>query len=249
MTDLGGLDRASHDEGEAAIWAAYKATPTSDLRDSLFARYEPVARRLAARRFGSRGRNDIEFEDLCQLAYAGLLESIDRFDPQNGAPFRAYAVRRIDGSILDGLAKMSEVREQSAFRKRFRAERVSSLSGHDLENFSAVEALQALVDLVEGLAVGLMLEAGAVDQIPDRRPTAYESLAWKRILQDVSEAMATLPERDRLILRRHYLESIPFEQLSQELRLSRGRISQIHRSALSKLRVKLAPPEPFDLQR
>lgn len=249
MTDHGGLERASIAEQEVALWTAYRAAPTAARRDELFARYEALARRLAARRYGSRRRDDLEFEDLCQLAYAGLLESIDRFDPLNGAPFRAYAARRIDGSILDGLAKMSEVTEQSAFRKRFQTERIGSLAGSNAENFSALEALQALVDLVEGLALGLMLEAGAVDQIPDRRPTAYESLVWKRMLQDVSEALGSLPDRDQLILRRHYLESVPFEQISKDLNLTPGRVSQIHKAAIFKLRIKLVSPAPFDLQR
>lgn len=249
MSELGGLEHAAKDSEDAALWRAYRKSPTSDLRDALFDRHQSLARRLAARRFGSRHSNDIEFEDLCQLAYAGLLEAIDRFDPDHGAPFRAFALRRIDGSILDGLAKMSEVREQSAFRNRFRKERLNSLSGPRLEDCSAIEALQALVDLVEGLAVGLMLEGGAIEQIPDRRPTAYESLAWKRTLQEVSLAMAALPERERLVLRRHYLEGAAFEEVGRELDLSRGRISQIHKAAILKLRAKLAATPPFDLYR
>jgi len=248
MSELGGLAHASKEFEEAALWRAYRSSPTPDLRNALFERHQTLARRLAARRFGSRHRNDIEFEDLCQLAYAGLLEAIDRFDLDHGAPFRAFAQRRIDGSILDGLAKMSEVREQSAFRNRFRKERLNSLSGPGLDDCSAIEALQALVDLVEGLAVGLMLE-GAVEQIPDRRPTAYESLAWKRTLQEVSQAMAALPERERLVLKRHYLEGAAFEQVGREFDLSRGRVSQIHRAAILKLRAKLVAPPPFDLLR
>ena len=113
---------------EAALWQAVRSKASPPARERLFSLYSDFAGRIARRHFMDRRTGDIQQDDLRQLAYAGLLEAIDRFDPDRGIPFRGYAARRISGSILDGLAKMSEVREQISFRNRARAERVRSLS-------------------------------------------------------------------------------------------------------------------------
>ena len=73
-------------------------------------------------------------------------------------PFRGFAVRRINGSILDGLAKMNEVREQISFRRRVKRERMRSLTPADADALPAGEAMEALIDLAVGLALGFMLE-------------------------------------------------------------------------------------------
>ena len=65
----------------------------------------PFARMIAARHFRGRRTGDIEFAELSQLAFIGLLEAIDHYDPAVGVPFRRYAGRRISGAMLDGLGQ------------------------------------------------------------------------------------------------------------------------------------------------
>jgi hypothetical protein len=64
--------------------------------------------RVARRHFRDRNNRTIEFPDLCQLAFAGLLEAIDRFDPDYGVSFSHFAERRITGSVLDGVLHASD---------------------------------------------------------------------------------------------------------------------------------------------
>ena len=119
--------------GEAALWREFKATGSNLVRQKLFDLHIAFARQIAAKHFLDRKSGDIEFSDLSQLAYTGLLEALDRFDPARGVPFRPYARRRISGSILDGLVHMSELREQMSFRQRARKERLSAGTGFSLE--------------------------------------------------------------------------------------------------------------------
>ena len=195
------------------------------------------------------GAGDIEFPDLCQLAYAGLLEAIDGYEPERGTPFRSYAVRRITGSILDGVAKTSEVREQISFRNRVRSERVRSLSPEDVEGLPLGEAMQALIDVAVGLAIGFMLEDtdAYLSEDRDRRINAYEGLAWKETLAQVMREVSDLSDRDQTIVRHHYLEGMTFEKIGLLLGITKGRVSQLHRAAISRLKGRMIEARQFNL--
>jgi len=237
---------------EAALWARARQDGSSDARERLFGLYQAFARQVAGRHYRDRRTGDIEFGDLCQLAYAGLLEAIDHYDPGRGVPFKAYSARRIAGSVLNGLAKMSEVREQISFRNRARADRMRSLSARSADGLRPDEVLDALADLATGLALGFMLESAglaAAEAEPDRGPSAYDSLAWKQLTAQLSSALAELPVREAMIIRQHYLGGVSFEHLASILRLSKGRVSQLHHAAIGRLRARLRPHPTFALER
>jgi RNA polymerase sigma factor for flagellar operon FliA len=236
------------EDEEARLWREFKTDASVDARARLFTRHLDFAMRLAKRHYLDRRSGDIELADLRQLASAGLLEAIDHFDPDRGVPFRGYARRRIAGSILDGISHMSELREQLSFQKRARRERVKSLVSGEMSASSVMDALGALVDIAAGLAIGFMIEGatgddGAVEIDP--APSAYESLEWKQTLKGLMAEIDALPEKEQFIVREHYLSGLAFDQIGQALGLSKGRISQLHRAAIGRLRDRLAKGEPF----
>jgi RNA polymerase sigma factor for flagellar operon FliA len=227
---------------EAALWRRLRFEAEHECRQLLFDRYAGLARTIAARHYYRRGGKSVERGDFEQFAYEGLLQAIDRFDPLVGVPFGAYARRRIAGSIADGVAKMSEVGAQISHRGRIEQERVRSLRRKP-GDAEAGDALAQLSELALGLAFGLMLEgtsmAGALDSGADGRPDAYESLAWRELQMRLAGAVALLPEREAAVVRHHYEHGLCFAQVAELLDLSRGRVSQLHRAALERLRKKL----------
>lgn len=239
-------------EDEDRLWAERAADGEIETREALFSLYLPYARRIARRHLLSRSHNDIEFDELLQLASVGLLEAIDGFDPKIGTPFRAYAKRRIAGSVLDGIAKMSEVREQISFRNRVRRDRMRSMQIADADDLEVADAMQALTDLAVGLALGFMLDGTNLyvdeDQVAPQAD-AYESLAWKDTVRTVVQAISTLPDKEQNVVRRHYLEGLAFEQIGRLLGLSKGRISQLHKAGLERLRSRLSRLKGFNVTR
>ena len=234
------------------MWRAVREAGAADAREQLFELYTGLARRIASHHFRQAENRTIEFADLRQLAYAGLLEAIDRFDPAYGVSFARYAERRITGSVLDGLQHASEMHEQQTFRQRMRRERAHSLAGEGVDAMSAVDALDRLVEAAVGLAIGFMLEGDDTyvpDGATDRRPNAYQSTAWRELVRKALLEVNDLPERERLIIRQHYLEGVDFDRLGELLRLSKGRISQLHRAALARLRTRLNQGGQFGLER
>lgn len=238
-------------DSEMELWGALRAGSAA-AREQLFERNLPYARALARREYRGRRGADIDPDDLFQLACTGLLEAMDRFDPSLGVPFRGFASRRIRGAMIDGIAKMNEVREQLSHRGRVKRERLRSLAAERSGKMEAGEAMEALVDVAVGLALGFMLEGTGLyhdEEEPATQATAYDSLAWKEMVDRLVAELARLPERDRLIVRLHYMEDINFDQIAVLLGLSKGRISQLHKSALMLLRKRVSGAGGFRLER
>jgi RNA polymerase sigma factor for flagellar operon FliA len=236
--------RQQEDDAEAALWIAYRDQGSFAAREQLFTQHAGFARNIARRHYHERSRGDIDLHDLYQLAYMGLLESLDRFDPKNGAPFRAYAAHRISGNIRDGILRMSEVREQMSWRKRIYRERMDSIG----EKSTHREPIDRLTEIVVGLALGFMLEGtglyiqgeGESDNAHTGTRTAYDSLVWKEMIEQLKSEIQALSKREQVILQKHYLEGVAFDDLSSLMGLSKGRISQLHRSALLSLKKRMA---------
>lgn len=67
----------------------------AELREQLVTEHVPLARTIACR-FKNRGQAS---EDLLQVAFVGMINAIDRFDPGRGHEFRAFAVPTITGEL------------------------------------------------------------------------------------------------------------------------------------------------------
>ncbi len=241
------------DDDERALWSAFRENGSAAARARLFSLHAGYARGIARRMYREKSRGDIDVKDLQQLAYAGLLEALDRFDPSRGVPFRAFAAHRVAGSIRDGIARMSEMREQIGWRHRAQRERMASLSEASDDAVGTQEALERLTDIAVGLALGFMLEgtglfvddgSGEGGAAPS---TAYDSVAWKELVMLLHAELAQLPERERDILHEHYMNGVNFDQIAAIYALTKGRISQLHRAALELLRRRLRERGHFKL--
>ena len=223
---------------EALLWATLRFDNRQESREPLFHLYRPYARAIAVRHWprvrDSSGSNDAE-----QWAYEGLLQAIDSYDPLRGPPFRGYARRRIIGSIRDGFARLSELDAQHSARRRLERERVRALKE---QQPAEGDAIARIAEVAVGLAIGLMLAETkliAGDDEPDPSGSAYDSLAWRQTQLQLSRAVSQLSEREAAVIVNHYDHGLSFAQIADLLGLSRGRISQIHHAALTKLRRKI----------
>lgn len=224
------------ERAEASLWRRFRETGQGRLRESLFDRYHRFARSLARRHARRHGLAADLREDIEQLAYRGLLEAIDRFDPRRGPPFMAYAARRIAGSIVDGLGSLDERSARLRFKGRVERERMASLAPPAGDE---ARATSQLADLVTELALSLMLdmeERSAPEGLAGRPENGFDSLAWRETRALLHQRVDQLPEPERSVIRHHYQHDLLFAQIAAMLGLSPGRVSQIHKTALARLR-------------
>jgi RNA polymerase sigma-B factor len=92
--------KSTVDDSAVDLLRALAALPADDrrrasLRERAIEAWLPLSRHLA-QRFHGRGE---PLDDLTQIATVGLIKAIDRFDPEYGNDFAAYAVPTIVGEI------------------------------------------------------------------------------------------------------------------------------------------------------
>jgi RNA polymerase sigma factor for flagellar operon FliA len=223
---------------EASLWRRLRFERETGCRETLFSRHIAMARAIAGGEFRRRPPYGLEKSDFEQLAFGGLLEAIDRYDPLRGAPFDAFARHRIRGAIADGIAASSESAAQYVHRRRIEGERLRSIQSGRGETNDFIGELSAMT---AALAIGIVAESARIlDATPEMEGLdAYESLSWRDLQMSVLREIERLPEAEKSLMRQHYLNGVSFAQISQLLGLSRGRVSQLHRAALMRVRERL----------
>lgn len=240
-------------EAELALWHRWRHEKSEEAHQELAALHGDYARIVAATYYRRRMHDEIEFAEYAQFAYVGLLESIDRFDPECGVRFRTFAARRMHGAILDGIEHLTEKQQQIAETKRLRTQRRESLLGVSDEGGAPPgrrrtpeEALKFVAEVGLGLAISWLLEGtGMVDNgETSQNLPFYQSMELRQLRERVLELVKSLPPQQSRVIARHYLQELPFEEIATMLGLSKGRISQIHKQALLALRSALEHPPP-----
>lgn len=263
---------------EGVLWALWRGSEDMQAREQLVLRYLPFARTLAASLYRGRVHGDIDFDEYLQWARLGLMESVDRYEPGQGAQFKTYAAHRIRGAMLNGLETASERNQQARARKRLIADRLESVKAHAQEATArhpseadpgagrggAKERQSALLAYLAevgiGIALGVMLEdtgmlvAGDEDggretaaQTPSPEVLYFRKTEMQHWQQQLREAMDRLAAPESRVIRYHYQQGVPFEDIAAMLGVSRSRISQLHRQGLASLRRSLGQGPPCDI--
>jgi RNA polymerase sigma factor FliA len=219
---------------EASLWRRLRFERQQSCRETLFNRFLSLARTIARGEFGRRPPIGLEKTDFEHLAYSGLLEAIDAFDPLRAVPFESYMRHRIRGAIADGARNGNEASAQYAARQRVERERVGSLSPDRRD----ADAIQQLTEFAVLIALGLMME-GHGGASTSQGARVYQSKRWQELEVALDQEVERLPDLQRSIVRQHYLNGVPFNQIARLLAVTPGRVSQVHRAALARLRDKL----------
>lgn len=231
----------SADAEEAQLWECLRtgnAEEASAAREQLVVRYLWLARSIALRALRERSSNaDLDRHDLIQLATVGLIESIDRYDPERGIPFSAFARKRVHGAVLNGIEQSSEYRAQASWMHRTTKERTESIAA---TTSSESDRLARLAEVTVGLAIGFMLEdSGMYVSAPEQVGTPYDVNELVVLQQQVRSIVTSLPTAQRRVLELHYFGDLSFSEVGKIVGVTKARISQVHGSAIVEIRRRL----------
>lgn len=234
---------------DAALWARWCAVSDAAAHALLVERYMPYARALAAKIYARRRNEEIAFEEYEQLAMVGLVESVNRYLPDRGAKFTTYALPRIQGAVLNGLERLTERQQQLAFRRRLAAERTASLAPDALEIEPTQRLLVQLEEIGVGVALGFLLEGTGMFQDPAEvlPEDAYAHVELRQLHAQLWDRVKHLTEREREVIELHYRQARRFDEIAEALRLTKGRVSQLHKQAILRLRALVTKSETCDV--
>jgi len=236
------------------LWRRFRSGGDQVTRHGLILHYAPLVKYVAGR-FGAGLRRAVDTEDLISFGTFGLIEAVDRFEPERGLRFETYAANRIRGAILDELRRLDWVPRRVRARCRQVQEGMAELE-HRLQRTCTEEELadhleldiETLRDTLAEMASGGMV---AIEELtpggvpfaelladPDAVDpgAAAESSELRRLLLDT---VAGLPDRDRSVVVLYYFESMTLQQIAGILGVTESRVSQIHAKAVLSLRNRL----------
>ncbi|NWG76708.1 MAG: FliA/WhiG family RNA polymerase sigma factor [Rubrivivax sp.] len=229
------------------LWEAYLDHGDLNSKSGLVEEYLPLVKR-AVSRVRPFLPDFVQEEDLIGYGFVGLLEAIDRFEPHKGVPFEAYAVKRIQGSILDGLRAMSWLPRNLHRKARQVEETIDELRSHLCRQPTENEVADGL-----GVSVNeyhsLLTDVGPITLMPFEEITEHggadkRAQPWRRIERDellaaVAVAIEELPEREKLVVTLYFQRDLTLKEIAQILDVSEGRACQLKTQALLRMRTAL----------
>jgi RNA polymerase sigma factor for flagellar operon FliA len=204
----------------------------------------PLVKRIATH-LAAKLPPHIEIEDLIQVGLIGLLKAKDDYQGDSGASFSTYATIRIKGAMLDELRNRDWI-PRSVQKKLGQVSAAIQSVEHrcgraPTDKEVAAELGIDLVEYHDVLAEVSLARLSAVEDVDgvsgDTEPESEVTESLRAAA--LSDAIATLPEKEQLMMSLYYVDGLNLKEIGLILDVSESRVSQIHGQAIAKLKVKL----------
>lgn len=240
-------------------WRAYRRTKDPGLRDRLITANISLVRQVAGR-LSLQLPSYVELGDLESAGAVGLVSAVEHYDPDQPSEFATYAQHRIRGAILDDLraqdfaprslrAKAREIQQtllrlEGGLGREPADDEVAAALGMDRETYwRTLGEIRGMV-LVSLDEPGSETDGSESDrlmwELPDsasRDPSAV-AVCNERV-QLLGKIIEALPDQERLVLTLYYFEELTMKEIGRVLDVSESRVSQIHTSAVLRMRARL----------
>lgn len=234
------------------LWKQFATSASPEVRDELFRRHMILVRFQAERLIGTLPKS-VEIDDLISEGNFGLIDAINKFDPERGIKFRTYCGTRIRGAMLDSLRSQDWVPRLRRYRANL-AERTRqkylSEEGREPTDEELAETLGLPVEMVrrKSQAHGMMTVSDRSADAGEQRATMdtlsesreHDPLDFVTRSDLLQELTRPLSEKEKLILTHYYVDGLNLREIGERLSLTESRVCQIHGNVIKRLRERLA---------
>ncbi|MDR1060777.1 MAG: FliA/WhiG family RNA polymerase sigma factor [Clostridiales bacterium] len=244
------LDAKTHQQ----LWKQYARTKDPAIRETLITENAYLIKYVAGR-LNIYFTASLEYDDLVSYGVFGLIDAIDKFDIGKGVKFETYASLRIRGAIIDNIREQDWVprslRQKGKDLERALSELEIELGRPPSDEESAAKmglsmkefnklvddaSIATLVSLNEtqenGDGEGIEIEDGS-----DSPETQAEAAEVREIL---AREIDRLSDKEKTVISFYYYDELTLREISEIMKVSESRISQLHTKAVAKLRGKLS---------
>lgn len=247
------------DKSEEDLWKIYKKTKDLKVREHFVNQYAPLVKYVAGKIAIGMPQN-VDFDDLVGYGVFGLLDAIEKFDPDKDIKFKTYAVTRIRGAIYDELRSIDWV-PRSVRQKAKELERVIGKLENRLGRSAkdeeiarelgiSVKDLHTLILKISGASILSLSDVWYVGDESDKVSVMETIESPKSLNPDVIvereevkniivQAISDLPDKEKKVLILYYYEDLTLKEIGEVLQVTESRISQLHTKAIMRLRSKL----------
>ena len=227
-------------------------------KNMLILKHMPLIR-FIAKKMIMRLPSNVEIDDLISCGMMGLMDAIDKYDPQRENKFQTYAEFRIRGAMLDELRSQDWVPRSIRDKAKMLDNAISNLKlelNREPQDEEVAERLNLNLDefyeflnKVRPVSLFSIHESENMPQLDrklifsligdSRLETPFSKLNGKDVRDLLIKAIESLPEKQRVVLSLYYYEDLNLKEIGRVLRVTESRISQLHTQAVANLRSQL----------
>ena len=218
----------------------------ANARDQLIEMHLPLVHHIA-RRYAERGE---PMEDVAQAATIGLINAIDRYEPDRGVAFSSYAVPTIIGAVRrhfrDATWSVKVPRRVQELRGKIDA--AHDALAQELGRSPTVAEISKRADVdfhdvLDSMELSRVRETSQIDATPpggvplaDRLGDVDSSIAGVEDAETVQRLLAALPEDERAVITMRFYDGLSQSQIAESIGVSQMQVSRLLRRSLTKLR-------------
>ncbi len=241
------------------LWIEFNKKRTASRRESLILSYLSLVKYVAGR-IAIGLPTFVEVEDLFGAGLLGLMQAIDKYEPERKTKFETYAIPRIRGAMLDELRSQDwfprSIRKKAKLLENAYAEveaqlertagddeiasylNISLAEYYDLVDEVCLTTLISLDKEITSCNGGLYAVLGETAQNVNA-PDPEQILEQKELDRIVRETLSHLPEKERVVLTLYYFEELTLKEIGEVLGISESRVCQVHTKAVIRLRGRI----------
>ncbi|MDL2217224.1 FliA/WhiG family RNA polymerase sigma factor [Christensenellaceae bacterium OttesenSCG-928-M15] len=240
------------------LWQDYQLNRTIDNKNRIIIHYIPLVNSIVNRMVPVYGPH-MSCDDLAGYGVLGLIDAVDKYAPERGIRFEAYAAKRIKGEIIDNIR--SQDWASASLRNRIKQigqayEALEAKQGAPVDDEAVAEHLgldvqQVRTALEKSYMFNMIRFETLISSAGDGNVkieetlsdqdacTPEEELTNKEFANILKEAIDRLSDKERKIITLYYFEELMLKDIADILGVTPARVSQIHSRALLKIRVEL----------
>ncbi len=228
------------------LWARFGEDRSEAVRNQLVLHYSPLVKYVAGR-VRSGLPQSVESADLVSEGVIGLMDAVEKFEPERGLQFQTYAVPRIRGAIIDSI-RASDWVPRSIRTLQRTVEQAREALQHRLNRMPTDVELCELAGVTPADLRKLRERPSNVSSadddelaaIDDLAPAVDDALEHADTRAALLKALRELPERDQIVITLYFFEGLTLSEIGQVLSVTESRVSQLRSRATSALRHSLA---------
>ncbi len=237
------------------VWKDYDPTDLEQ-RNAIIEHYHSLVEREASK-LARRLPKTVSVQDLMGYGYFGLIDAVEKFEPQRGFKFETYAARRVHGSILDGLRSADWVPRSVRSRAKEIEKATVALeaqNGSHPSNAEIAEFLGVGEDYVRSakadVEAGMLATTESFDNDDSENSVSYNSflaspgdasqfIELDSIVSSLMAALGSMDERERIVIHLVYWENLSLADVGVVLGVTESRVCQILTKANTHIKSKL----------
>jgi len=244
-------------ENAAVLWERFTREGDRQARAELILGYTQLVKYVVGR-LAVGMPPSVQYEDLISCGVLGLIEAVDRFNPDKGVKFETYAVTRIRGQVIDSLRAL-DILPRSVYRHGREIERAAAQlsqklgrtpTDKEVAHHLGVELARYrgwLVDInfaIVSLDHPLTLKDGEQTTLyssleDEKMPIPARQIDDQEMRQELMAAISFLPKREQMMVAMYYNDGLTMKEIGEVLNISESRVSQLHAKIMLGLRGRL----------